>query len=159
MANNIDWRKYHTFMPHNGWCGVTTIKMIFNACGIKKSIYQIAMHVWKWWYGTPYILMVAYLNRYFSLVNYKTGATVSDIVKHLKMGHICIINFQDGNEGHYAIVSDYENKFLTIVDSSSERDWQYAMSTEELRKNWYDNLTNSLWHERLLIWIDPKSKI
>jgi hypothetical protein len=159
MRNSIiDWEKAHLFMPHEGWCGVSTIKMIFNATGIEEPIDEIARYTWKWWYGTPYILMVAYLNKFFWLVNYRTGATLEDIKKHLKAGHICIINFQDGDDGHYAIVSNYKKGLLTIVDSSMERKWTYTMTPAVLRQQWYDNLTDSLWHERLLIWVDPKTK-
>ena len=154
----IDWGKCHVYMPYGGWCGVSVIKTIFNVAEIKKSIYEIALYVWKWWYGSPYILIVAYLNKFFTLVNYRTGATIEDIKKHLSAGHICIINFQDGGEGHYALVTEAIGKRLIIVDSSNEREWTYAMSYDELREKWYDNLTDSLWHERLLIWVDRKSK-
>jgi hypothetical protein len=158
MANTIEWEKHHVFMRHPGWCGVYTIKMIFNACGIRKSIYEIALYTWKWWYGSPYILIVSYLNKFFTLVNYRTGATIEDIKKHLSVGHICIINFQDGGDGHYALVTEAIGKRLIIVDSSNERDWTYAMTYDELREKWYDNLSDSLWHERLLIWLNPLSK-
>jgi hypothetical protein len=165
MANTIDWIKYHQFMPKEGYCGQTTVRMVLSACGIKKSIQEISKHIYKEWYGSPYILIVAYLNKFFSTVNYKTGATISDISAHLKLGHILIINFwdraEDGTEdGHYAIVSDYNNKVLTIVDSSKERDWEYGITAKEFNRIWYDTLVNdnSLWHENLLIWVDPKSK-
>jgi hypothetical protein len=160
--NKIDWEKHHVISPFSGWCGPATIKTIFNVYGIKKSIFEIAWHVWKPWYGSCYILMVAYLKKYFSLTNYKFG-NISDISAHLKSGHVVILNFWDGDkdgDGHYAIVAGYENKILEMIDSSSGRDWQYGMSIKELRKVWYDTITldNSLWHEGLIIWLDGSSK-
>jgi hypothetical protein len=156
----IEWEKYHRFMPISGWCGPTTLWVIFSACGIKKPLWYIALHIYKWWYGSPYILLVAFLNKYFSLVNYKTGATIADISKHLKLGHICIINFQSSGDGHYAIVAEYKNKQVTIIDTSRDGNWKYNMSANELKRVWYDTLVNdnSLWHENLLIWVDPNSK-
>jgi hypothetical protein len=158
--NKIDWQRCHVSIPHSGWCGPATIKIILNAAGIKKSIYEIAAHVWKWWYGSSFILVVAYLKKYFSLVNYRTGASIGDIKKHLSLGHVCIINFQSEGEGHYALVVSHDGKFLTIVDASNETDWSYVMTTGELKRVWFDTLTNddSLWHENLLIWCDLKSK-
>ena len=155
---NIDWAKHHRFMPFEGWCGVNTIWMVLSACGIKKSIFEIALFTWKPWYGVSYTILVAYLNKFFSLVNYRTNATIADISKHLRLGHILIINFWDSNNGHYAIVSDYAKGILTIIDSSRERDWQYTMSTKELKNKWWDFLSDSIWHERLIIWVDPKSR-
>jgi hypothetical protein len=158
--NKIDWRKHYVSMKYDGWCGVYTVKMIFNACGIKKSVYEIALFIWKWWYGSSYILLVAYLKRFFNTVNFKLGATIGDIVAHLKLGHICILNFQDDGEGHYALAVENNGKFFTIVDPSPSRDWQYAISKEELKKIWWDtiDLDNTLYHTQLLIWCDPKSK-
>jgi ABC-type bacteriocin/lantibiotic exporter with double-glycine peptidase domain len=155
---NIDWRKHHCFIPHEGWCGPATIKMVLSACGIKKSLRSIARDVYVPWYGTPSALLIAYLSKYFSLVNYRTGATISDISRHLTMGHILIVNFWDNGDGHYAIISEYKDGYLTIVDSSRERGWTWALSAKELKNIWYDTITETLWHEGLLIWISPSSK-
>lgn len=161
----IDWSKYHRYMSKEGLCGPYTVQMVLSACGIKKSIREISKHIYKEFYGSPYILIVAYLKKFFVITNYRTGASISGISAHLRAGHILIINFwdedEDGNgDGHYAIISGYENKVLTFVDSSKERDWTYGMTTKEFKKIWYDCLVddNTLWHENLLIWVDPKSK-
>ena len=161
----IDWQKHHRYMRAPGLCGPTTLQIVLSACGIKKSIREISKYVYVKSYGSPFILIVAYIKKFFSITNYRTGASISDISSHLRAGHILIINFwdedEDGNgDGHYAIVSSYENKILTIVDSSKERDWTYGITTKEFKKIWFDCLVddNSLWHENLLIWFDPKSR-
>ena len=158
MTKPIDWEKYHVYMKYEGWCGVSTIKMIFNACNIKKSIYEIAFYTWKPWYGVPYSLLVAYLNRFFTLTNYRTNASIADISKHLTLGHIVIINFWDSDDGHYALVTECKKGQMTIVDSSRERGWQYTISTKELKEKWFDTLSDSLWHERFIAWVDPRTK-
>ena len=161
MANNeINWQKHHRFMPYEGWCGPTVIKIIFSACNIKKSIYEIAWYVYKGWWGTPSQLFIAYLSKFFVLVNYKMNATISDIAAHLKLGHIVIINWWDKDGGHYSIVSSYKEGWLTIIDSSRERDWQWVMTGKELRRVWYDtlNVDDSLYHEGLMIWLDSTRK-
>lgn len=161
----IDWEKHHRFMPRNsGLCGPTTIWMILNACEIKKSLLAITLATWKRWYGTPSILLTAYLKKYFCLVNYKVGSSISDISRHIKQGHIVIINFQDGEEdeleGHYAIVSEYKKGSLTLIDSSNEHPWKWEISTKKLKERWYDDLTEDgkLYHTGFMIWLDPKSK-
>ena len=162
--NKIDWRKYHQFMPREGWCGQTTVKMIFNATGIKKSIYEISKYIYKPWWGCPSQLIVAYLSKFFLVVNYKINATIGDISLHLRLGHIVVVNFwdkiDDDEDGHYAIVSNYENGTLTMIDSSKEHDWQWGISGKAFRKIWYDTLSvdDRLYHEGFMCWIDPKSK-
>lgn len=147
-------------MPFSGWCGPTIIKIILSTCEIKKSIWEIALYVYKWWWGTPPQLFVAYLSKFFSLVNYKTNARTSDISFHLKARHIVVINWWDGDEGHYSIVSKCEKGLLDIVDTTRERPWLWKMTTKELKRVWYDTLTmdNSIYHENFMIWIDPNSK-
>ena len=160
----IDWEKHHRFMPPNsGLCGPTTIWMILNACGIKKSLWTISLYTWKHWYGSPSILLTAYLKKYFRLVNYKTGSSIADISKHIKLGHIVIINFQDGEEeleGHYAIVSDYKKGILTLVDSSNEHPWKWEISTKKLKERWYDDLVEDgkLYHTGWMLWLAPNTK-
>jgi hypothetical protein len=161
----IDWEKHHRFMPHSGLCGPTTIWMILDACGIKKSLPSICFYTWKPWYGAPSILLTAFLKRYFRLVNYKVGSSIEDISRHIKLGHIVIINFQDGDgdeelEGHYAIVSEYRRGTLTLIDSSNEHPWKWEISTKKLKERWYDNLTEDgkLYHTGFMVWVDPKSK-
>lgn len=158
--NSIEWKKHHRFMLFSGWCGQTTIQIILSACGIRKSIFEISLFVYKWWWGTPPQLFVAYLSRYFKTVNYKTGATIADISRHLKQGHIVVINWWDETEGHYSIVSECKKGILTLIDSSREREWQWSMATKELKERWYDtlNIQNSLYHTGYMIWVDPKTK-
>jgi hypothetical protein len=124
----------------------------------KKSMLEIALYTWKPWYGVPYSILVGYLDRFFYLVNYRTNASISDISKHLNLNHIVIVNFWDTDDGHYAIVSKCVKGQITFVDSSRERNWQYTMSTKEFKEKWWDTLTNSIWHEKLVIWIDPNSR-
>jgi hypothetical protein len=164
LTKPIDWGKHHRFMPRKGLCGPTTIWMVLSACGIRVPLWKITKKVYKNWYGTPSVLLIALLKQYFSGVNYKIGASIADIAFHKKLNHILIVNFWDGDErdgdGHYAIISDYEKGFLTLVDSSREHDWQWSISTKEFRKKWYDLLTEDgeLYHTGLLIWILPFSK-
>lgn len=161
----IDWKKHHRFMVFSGWCGQTTLQIILSACGIKKSAFEISRYVYKKWYGSPFILLVAYLKRYFTVVNYKTGATIADISGHIKLGHIVIVNFwdtddDDNGDGHYAIVESCQKGKITFIDSSKEHDWRWSISTKKFTKIWYDYLTNDneLYHTGLMIWVAPSSK-
>lgn len=157
---DIDWREHHRFMSREGLCGPTTIWMVLSACKIRRPLWFISIYTWKWWWGCPSQLVIGFLSRYFSLVNFKTNAKIGDIAHHIKVGHIVIINWWDKDGGHYSIVSNYERGWLTIVDSSRERDWQYLMSTKEFKDKWFDTLdiSDTLYHVGLMIWIDPKSK-
>jgi hypothetical protein len=155
----IDWEKHHRFMPVPGWCGPTTIWMVLSACGIVVPIVTIADHVWKEWYGTPPQLMAAYLATYFGSVGYEQEGTVGGIRQYLKEGMIVIVNWRDGNEGHYSIVSDVEKDKVQMVDSSREREWTYSVSVKEFYSTWFDCLAddNRLYQYGNLIWVDPKS--
>jgi hypothetical protein len=157
MGKYVKWKNARQTIPFNGWCGVSTVKTIFNYCGIKVPLFVIAAYIWKWWYGSAYILMVAYLQKYFKTVSYKTNATTDDISKHLKAGHICIVNFYDVDEGHYAIIIDYAEKFFIVLDTSNERDAIYGLSKVKFKEIWYDYLADGICHEGLLIWVNPTS--
>lgn len=157
----IDWSEHHRYMPHSGWCGPTTIWMVLHACGVKQNINKIARAVWKKWYGTPPQLMAAYLARYFGEVGYEQNCEIKDIEWHLKEGRIVIVNWMDGDEGHYSIVIRLWNsgRLLSMVDSSRERKWYYTVDNTTFAKNWYDCLASDgrLRHDGLLIWVNPKS--
>ena len=156
----IDWEKHHHYMPWAGACGPTVIKMIFSVADIKKSILEISLYTWKWWYGCPNQLFSAYLSKFFSLTNYKLNGSIADISRHLKMGHIVVVNFWDNTDGHYAIISECKKGILTVIDPSREREWRYTIATKEFKKIWYDYLDtiNTIYHEGLLIWVDVNSK-
>ena len=77
--NKIEWRKFHRYMPHSGMCGSTTIWTILNACGIKRPLWFINYYVYKRWWGVCPQLFIAFLSRYFSIVNFKIGTNIRDI--------------------------------------------------------------------------------
>ena len=147
-------------MPHPGMCGSATIWMIMSASRIKKPLWYINYYVYKKFWGVCPQLFIAFLSRYFSLVNFKVGAKISDISYHLNQGHIVVLNWWDKDNGHYSIVSDCKKGFLTMIDSSRERDWEWVMSTKELKEVWFDTLTtdDKLYHSGFMLWIDPASK-
>ena len=153
----IDWEKHHRFMNVPGWCGPTTVWMVLDACGIKKNVRKITRKIWLKWYGTPPQLMAAYLSRYFSRMGYEQNCNIASIRWHLGIGHIIIVNWMDGNEGHYSIVTDYDNGMLTMVDSSRERPWTYGVDSNIFRQRWWDTLGGDMRHDGLLIWVDPGS--
>jgi hypothetical protein len=134
--------------------------MVLDACGIKKNINKIARAVWKKWYGTPPQLMAAYLAKYFGEVGYEADRKISDIEWHLKQGRIVIVNWWDGNEGHYSIVWAKYGNFILMCDSSSDRGSDWVITAHKFESVWYDYLADDkrLRINGLLIWVDPKSK-
>jgi hypothetical protein len=109
--------------------------------------------------------MVAYLSKYFSVVNYKTGASSRDLREHIAKGHAVVLNFWDdfdGSEGdgHYSILGDYQKRILTLVDPSGERGAFWKISYKEFKNKWFDTLTldNRLWLSGWMMWVDLNTK-
>jgi len=155
----IDWQKHHRFMPRPGWCGPATIWMVLDACGIRQPMGDIARSVWMKWYGTPPQLMAAYLAKYFEDVNYKDMCNLHIIRTCLDLKRIVIVNWHDGGEGHYSIVSNCDHHKVTMVDSSREHNWTYTIDNKKFMDNWFDCLTsdNRMCHYGLMLWVDPES--
>jgi hypothetical protein len=154
MKKIIDWKKHHNKQLFSGWCGVAVAKTILSIGGIKKSQLEIACFILKQWWGTSPDLLVAYLSRFFK-VNFKRNGTVSDIRKHLKAGHIVAVNWWDNGGGHWSIVSSCDRTGITMIDSSSERNWMHTIPTSEFKKIWWDTLdvNDRLWHEGFMLWV------
>ncbi|OGM10710.1 hypothetical protein A2Z22_05410 [Candidatus Woesebacteria bacterium RBG_16_34_12] len=173
MKKSINWKKYHKFREKKEWCGPAVIQMVLKASGIRRTQKEIAKDVYKPWWGTNQQTMLAYLSRFFKLVNFKQNATISDITFHLKKGHIVVVNWWDNfppgePEGHYTIVSSYDNrkKEITMVDPAIlgpllEKKGIYAMKVKEFNKRWYDYLDihGSTWIEGWMLWVNPQSKL
>ncbi|MGA3292035.1 MAG: C39 family peptidase [Candidatus Microgenomates bacterium] len=163
------WKKYHRFQEKPGFCGPAVIQMVLLACGINKTQVEIARDVYKDWWGTTQQIILAYLSKFFKIVNYKHNATFKDISSHLKNGHIVILDWwddvdkEDKADGHYSIAGDYDHKLraLTLVDPSNSRPGIWTISDNEFRKKWYDTLDvhDRTWVEGWMLWIDPSSKI
>jgi hypothetical protein len=164
----IDWKKYHKFQKKPGWCGPAVIQTILASCGIRKTQSEIAKAVYKDWWGTDQQLMMAYLSKFFKVVNYKLNAVFSDIDYHLQKGNIVVVDwmddFDDGEPGgHYSIVGSYDSKakMLTLVDPSNVRPGTWNVSAKDFNLRWYDTLDvhNRTWVDGWMLWVDPKSKI
>jgi len=162
------WKKHHSFQEKSAWCGPATIQMVLASSGIVKSQKEIAGEVLKDWWGTDHRIMLAYLSRFYTSLNYKENATIRDISNHLKKKHIVILDWWDdlssGNpDGHYslAVKLNSKNKLLTLADPSNERDGVWSIKSKEFKDRWYDSLDvrNKIWIEGFMLWIDPKSKI
>lgn len=163
------WKKLHSFQEKPGWCGPAVIQIALKSCGIEMTQAEIAKDTYKGWWGTTQQIMMAFLSRFFKIVNYKHNATFKDISSHLKKGHIVILNWwddidkQDVGGGHYSIVADYDYKLkgLTLVDPSNGRPGIWTISDKEFNKKWYDTLDvhDRTWIEGWMLWIDPASKI
>jgi hypothetical protein len=162
-----DWKKFHKFQENPGWCGPAVIQMTLNASGINKSQKEIAEDVHKDWWGTTQQIMLAYLSRFFKIVNYKQNATFKDVSLHLKNGHIVILDWWDDIDkedepgGHYSIAGDYDYKSrsLTLVDPANGRQGIWTISDKEFNKKWYDTLDvhDRTWVEGWMLWVDPKT--
>lgn len=168
MDKNKFWKKYHKFQEKPGWCGPAVIQMVLASVGIKKTQAEISRDVFKKWWGTNQQMMLAYLSRFFKIVNYKHNATMKDISFHLKRGNIVILdwwdNLDENNQGgHYSIVADYDHKLraLTLVDPSNERPGIWTIADTEFNKKWYDTLDihNRTWIDGWMLWVNPKSKL
>ena len=163
------WKKFHKFQNKPGLCGPAVIEMILLASGIKKSQSEIARSVYKEWWGTSQQLILAYLSKFFKIVNYKHNATFKDVSFHLNKGHFVVVNWWDDLDtessagGHYSIIAGYDHKLraLTLVDPSNDRPGIWTMADKEFNKKWYDTLDvhDRTWIEGWMLWFDPKSKI
>ena len=169
MINNINlWKKYHKFQEKPGWCGPAVIQMVLGKCGIEKTQGEISRDVYKNWWGTPQQMILAYLSRFFKIVNYKHNATFRNISFHLNKGNIVILNWWDDFDediagGHYCLAINYDNKLraLTLADPSNDRPGIWTVSDRQFRLKWYDTLDvhDRTWIEGWMLWVDPKSKI
>ena len=161
----MDWKNFHRYQEQAGWCGVACIQMILAKAGINLSQKEIAKDVMVDWWGVPAQIMVAYLNRYFSIVNYKAGASSRDLREHIAKDHAIVLNWWDdldgsfGN-GHYTVLGNYQNRRLTMVDPSRERSGIWEISYSDFKPRWYDTLTldNKLWSSGWLCWVDLNTK-
>lgn len=169
MITLKDWKKYHKYQEHPSWCGPAVIHMALLASGIEDiNQAQIAKAVYKDWWGTDQQIMIAYLSKFFSRINYKHDGRISDIKEHLDKGHIVILDWWDDDDaetqdGHYSIAGDYnqKTKMLTLVDPSNERQGIWEISAKNFTKKWYDSVdvNNKMWINGWMLWIDPTSKI
>ena len=162
------WKKYHSFQKKPGWCGPAVIQMVLARASIKKSQVEIAKAVYKKWWGTPQQMILAYLSKFFKIVNFKTNADFKDVYFHLKKGNSVILNWWDDFDeanpgGHYSIAIGYDGKLhaLTLLDPSNQRPGIWMISEKEFQNKWYDTLDvhDRTWIEGWMLWVDPKSKI
>ena len=169
MTDNAKvWKKYHRFQKRPGWCGPAVIQMILAKCGMRKPQAEISRDVYKNWWGTSQQMILAYLSRFFKLVNFKDNATFSDISHHLEKGNLIIVNWWDDFDendpgGHYSVVVDYDSRLVALIlaDPSNERPGIWTISENEFRPKWYDTLDirDTKWIKGWMLWVDPKSKI
>lgn len=163
------WKKIHKFQEKPGWCGPAVIQMALEAGGINKTQSEISKDVYKPWWGTTQQIMLAYLSRFFKVVNYKHDATFKDVSTHLKLGHIVILDWWDNIDekqsegGHYSIAINYDHKLraVTLADPSNERPGIWTIADSEFNKKWYDTLDvhNRTWIDGYMLWVDLASKI
>jgi len=161
----MDWTKHHRFQEKPGYCGVTVCQMVLSVGDINKTQDDIAKDIYFPWWGVSRQIMLAYLSQYFGTVNYKDNCHSKDINFHLQKNHIVVVNWwdseQDGiGDGHYSIVSEYQNRILTMVDSSNQRNGIWKIPYKEFKYKWYDTLTldNKIWSTGFLLWVDVNSK-
>jgi len=139
--------------------------MALAAGGIKKTQSEIAKDVYFGWWGTPQDIIYAYLSRFFSKIDFKSNATLSDIETHLKTGHIIIVNWWDDidpkdADGHYSLILNFQDGLITLADPSEGRDiWETG--AEKFEKKWYDylDLRKKKKIKKWMLWLDPESKI
>lgn len=162
------WKKFHKFQEKPGWCGPAVIQMVLASVEIEKSQDEIAKAVYKKWWGTNQQIMLAYLSKFFKIVNYKHNATFKDVSLHLTKGNYVILDWWDNfdeatQEGHYSVAVDYDHKLkaLMLADPSNDRPGIWTISDKEFNKKWYDTLDvhNRTWIDGWMLWVDPKSKI
>jgi hypothetical protein len=168
MISESRWKVVHKFQKKPGWCGPAVIQMILSSCGIRKTQKTIAKAVYKEWWGTNQQMMLAYLSRYFKIVNYKHNANTTDIAEHLDKGHIVVVDWMDDfgegeAGGHYSIVSSYDSKakILSLVDSSNARPGIWKIAAKDFNPRWYDTLDvhDRTWVDGWMLWVDPSSKL
>lgn len=167
MKNIKFWKKIHRFQEKKGWCGPAVIQMVLSACGIKLTQGEISRDVYKSWWGTTPQMMLAYLSRFFKIVNYKRNSKISDISYHLNKDHIVVVDWWDDldvePDGHYSVVVDYDKKTkeVLLADPSRSRKGIWKINAKEFNSKWWDTLDihGRTWIDGWMLWIDPSSKI
>lgn len=160
------WKEHHSFQEKSGWCGPAIIQMIFKATGIEKTQAEIAKDVVQDWWGTDQRILLAYLSKHYTSLNYKENASVDDIKEHLDKGHIVILDWwddldDDEPDGHYSLAAEIKGGIITLADPSGSRNGIWTMKIEDFKSKWRDSIDvrNQIWVEGFMIWIDPKSAI
>ena len=169
----INWENYYRRQEKPGWCGPAVIQMTLLAGDINISQAEISDYVYKEWWGTPSELIIAYLSKYFKIVDFKTDSlfydvSYRDISYLLNKKYVLIVGWWDDideddyNNGHYSIITEYNNKdkMITLADPSRGRGL-WKMSYKKFREKWFDTLdtNNRIYIKGLMIWIDLNSKI
>lgn len=162
----IDWAK-HYVRQEDGWCGPAVLKMVLSAVGIDKSQQEIVADTNISWWGVDTSIMIAYLSRFFSELNFKINAAINDIESHLNQGHIVIVDWwddltddpDDPADGHYSIVAAIDRRQGTIklIDPSHRGIWDMKLTDFENR--WYDclDVDQKIRQPRWILWLDPES--
>lgn len=162
----IDWTK-HYVRQEDGLCGPAVIKMVLSAVGIDKTQSEIAAETFLPWWGTATTVMIAYLSRFFSQLNFKINASIADIEDHLNQGHIVIVDWWDDldqdpadpPDGHYSIIASVnrEQGTIKLIDPSARGIWDMKLS--DFADRWYDYLDvdQKLRQPRWLLHLAPAS--
>jgi predicted double-glycine peptidase len=68
----------------------------------------------------------------------KSGASIGDIRRHLDQGHFVIVNYMHlyAGEGHYGVVTGYDDYALYLVDSSLGL---IRLDNHDFEKAWHDS--------------------
>lgn len=162
----IDWTK-HYVRQEDGWCGPAVLKMVLSAVGIDKSQQEIVADTNISWWGVDTSIMIAYLSRFFSQLNFKINASITDIESHLNQGHIVIVDWWDDltddpadpPDGHYSIVDSInrEQGTVKLIDPSHRGIWDMKLTDFENR--WYDclDVDQKIRQSGWLLWLNPSS--
>lgn len=159
------WKRLFRHQHKSGWCGPAVIQMVLASAGKRIPQAKIAKDVMLKWWGTTQDTLYAYLSNFFKDLNFKSGATVSDLTYHLEAGHVIIVNWWDDldpedADGHYslALAYDADKRKVTLADPSSGRGiWK--IDAKKFNDRWYDYLDAHAkkWVGGWMLWVDPKS--
>lgn len=161
----MNWEDFHKFQEKSGWCGPACIQMVLLAAGIKKSQEEIAKDTYLPWWGTPNQVLIAYLSRYFAKLGFSANSKLSDLKKHIDLGHAVIVNWldnldpNDSADGHYSLAIGHGDGKIKLGDPSKARAGIWEINEKEFEKLWYDYLDINRQHKNnsWMLWVDINS--
>lgn len=120
-------------------CGPTALQMAFSFLGKFKSEKNIAREAGtQSKTGTSHHGMIeaALREKFYCYVN--EGSTLDELKYFIKLGHPVIVNYIEpsSDEGHYAVVTGYNNKHITLNDPWNGKD--FNISEQSFLARWHD---------------------
>jgi|SRR3989344_1751499 len=134
MKLNIPFYKQDTEYT----CGPTSLQMAFSFLGKFKSEHTLAREAKTNKDGTTHEGMIetALREKFYCYVN--EGSSIEEIKYFIHLGFPVIIDYTEpsGEDGHYAVVSGYQDGYVVLNDPWNGKN--FKISEKEFISRWHD---------------------